>query len=107
MFRLTPPLVLPHSANRLPVKQLIAHRKKPSPIASVFPERTAPSQTSASNLRSRLFGIHHVIARSCFSEKLAVIFPLHSLHQRLQEPFGAIVSAVGKRRQLLEHLRPV
>ena len=47
-FRRTPPIVLPHSAKRASEKQHIAHRKKLSPIASVFPERTAPSQMTAS-----------------------------------------------------------
>ena len=62
-------MVLPQRANRRPVKLDCAQRKNPSPMAMVFPERTAPSQTMASNPLSADFGIHQVMARRCFLEK--------------------------------------
>ena len=61
-------MVLPQMPNLAPSKLLWAQRKNPRPMARVFPERTAPSQTMASYSRRRLPGIHQVSTSLCFLE---------------------------------------
>ncbi len=48
MLRSTAPTDFPQSANAQPLKRPIAHRKKDNDMTEVFPDRTAPSQISAS-----------------------------------------------------------
>jgi hypothetical protein len=66
-------MVFPHTPNRCPEKQLMAHRKNPSPMAIVFPDLTAPSQTMASISESPFPGTHHVSTFRCFRENGAVV----------------------------------
>ena len=61
-------MVLPQTPNRWPSKQVQAHRKNESPMARVFPDRTAPSQTMASFSLSAFPGTHHVSTRFCLGE---------------------------------------
>jgi hypothetical protein len=51
MFRSTAPTDFPQKAKAQLLKFPIAHKKKDSDMMEVFPDRTAPSQISASYLR--------------------------------------------------------
>ena len=67
-FRFSDAMVFPQTPNFFPSKQVMAHRKKLSPMARVFPDRTAPSQTMASFPANSFPGTHQVSAVFCFGE---------------------------------------
>ena len=53
----------------------MAQQKKDSPVHSVFPLRTAPSQMMACLSRSGDPGLHQVSARRCLSENTTYFCP--------------------------------
>ena len=85
MFRITGELVqnnpfivgstVAFEPNFFPSKQLCAHRKKLSPMARVFPDRTAPSQTMASRPANSFPGTHQVSTVFCFGENFRKLIP--------------------------------
>ena len=66
-FRLHAPTVLPQMAKSVRSKHSIAQRMKETDTAVVLPDRTAPSQMTASYFSRSFSSTHQESTRRCFS----------------------------------------